>query len=80
MNCTNCGIKISPTLARQQEGEEDLCRGCYLTEKARLNQERITKRLIAAGDILGIDVLDSVILGDGFYSFREEKCGLWVDK
>lgn len=42
--------------------------------------EEITKRLIAAGDLLGIDVLDSIILGDGFYSFREEKCGLWVNK
>lgn len=42
--------------------------------------EETTKRLIAAGDILGIDVLDSIILGDGFYSFREEECGLWVNK
>jgi DNA repair protein RadC len=40
--------------------------------------EAMIKRLIAAGDILGIPVLDSVILGDGFYSFREENCGLWV--
>ena len=40
--------------------------------------EAMLKRLIAAGDILGIPVLDSVILGDGFYSFREENCGLWV--
>lgn len=43
MNCANCGIKISISVARQQEGGENLCRGCYLTEKARLNQERITR-------------------------------------
>ena len=39
--------------------------------------KEMTKRLIAAGDILGINVLDSIILGDGFYSFREENSGLW---
>ncbi|MFI5359853.1 MAG: DNA repair protein RadC [Halanaerobiales bacterium] len=33
----------------------------------------ITKRLLAAGEILGIDVLDHVIIGDGiYYSMREE--------
>lgn len=33
----------------------------------------ITKRLLAAGEILGIDVLDHVIIGDGIYvSLREE--------
>ena len=42
-----------------------------------IEDEEITKRLIEAGDILGIDVLDALILGDGFYSFREENCGLW---
>ena len=41
--------------------------------------EEMIKRLIAAGDILGIPLLDSIILGDGFYSFREEKCGLWAE-
>ena len=41
--------------------------------------KEILKRLIAAGDILGIPVLDSIILGDGFYSFREENSGLWVE-
>ena len=40
--------------------------------------EAMTKRLIAAGDILGIDVLDALILGDGFYSFREGNCRLWL--
>ena len=40
--------------------------------------EEMTKRLIAAGNIIGIPLHDSVILGDGFYSFRESKCGLWV--
>ena len=43
MNCINCGIKISVSVARQQEGGKDMCRGCYLTEKARLNQEAISK-------------------------------------
>ncbi|NLJ84486.1 MAG: DNA repair protein RadC [Halanaerobiaceae bacterium] len=33
----------------------------------------ITKRLLAAGEIMGIDVLDHVIIGDGiYYSMREE--------
>jgi DNA repair protein RadC len=41
--------------------------------------EAMIKRLIAAGDILGIPLLDSVILGDdNFYSFRESNCRLWV--
>ena len=39
--------------------------------------EQITKRLIKAGKILGIDVLDAIIIGDGFYSFRKENSGLW---
>ncbi|MBN2286026.1 MAG: DNA repair protein RadC [Tissierellales bacterium] len=34
----------------------------------------ITKRLIEAGDILGVKVLDHLIIGDGvYYSFKEEK-------
>lgn len=33
----------------------------------------ITKRLLAVGEIMGIDVLDHVIIGDGiYYSMREE--------
>jgi DNA repair protein RadC len=32
----------------------------------------ITKRLVKAGDIMGINLLDHIIIGDnGFYSFRE---------
>ena len=32
----------------------------------------ITKRLISAGQIVGIEILDHVIIGDGsFYSFKE---------
>jgi DNA repair protein RadC len=32
----------------------------------------ITRRLIAAGDVLGIAVLDHIIIGDGrYYSFKE---------
>jgi DNA repair protein RadC len=30
-----------------------------------------TQRLIGAGNIIGIGVIDHVIIGDGFYSFRE---------
>jgi DNA repair protein RadC len=34
---------------------------------------RITQRLVEAGDLVGIPVIDHVILGDqGYYSFREE--------
>ena len=43
MNCANCGIKISPTLASQQEGGENLCRGCYGWKRARENQEAISR-------------------------------------
>ena len=31
----------------------------------------ITKRLVEAGKILGIEVLDHVIIGDSYYSFKE---------
>lgn len=41
MKCANCGIKISPSLARQQEGGEDLCRGCYGWKRAREQQARL---------------------------------------
>lgn len=35
----------------------------------------VTKRLIQAGQIVGIDVLDHVIIGDGrFYSLKEKGC------
>jgi DNA repair protein RadC len=39
--------------------------------------KEMTKRLIAAGKILGIYLLDSIILGDGFYSLRDENSELW---
>ncbi len=32
----------------------------------------LTERLIKAGEILGIPVADHVIVGDGYFSFREE--------
>jgi len=38
MNCENCGIKISPSVARQQEGGENLCRDCYGWKRAREQQ------------------------------------------
>ena len=38
MNCANCGIKISPSVARQQEGGENLCRDCYGWKRAREQQ------------------------------------------
>ena len=48
------------------------------TTPSEVDKEML-KRLIAAGDILGIPIVDSIILGDDdFYSFREENCGLWV--
>ena len=39
--------------------------------------EEMTKRLIEAGKILGIYVLDAIIIGDGFYSLRDEKSEFW---
>lgn len=42
-----------------------------------IQDKEITKQLIAAGKILGINLLDSIILGDGFYSLRDEKSELW---
>ena len=44
MNCTNCGIKISPILARQQEGGADLCRDCYGWKRAREQEARLHER------------------------------------
>jgi formylmethanofuran dehydrogenase subunit E len=44
MNCKNCGIKIMPSLARQQEGGESLCRGCYLDLLAKRVEEKGEKR------------------------------------
>ncbi len=32
---------------------------------------RVTKRLVEAADIFGIQILDHVIIGSGFYSFKE---------
>jgi DNA repair protein RadC len=33
----------------------------------------ITKRLVAAGEIVGIRVLDNIIIGDGvFFSFKDK--------
>lgn len=34
MNCERCGIKISLTLANEQDPTEKLCRGCYLDKKS----------------------------------------------
>lgn len=31
----------------------------------------LTKRLVDAGRLLGIEVMDHVIIGDGYYSFKE---------
>lgn len=31
----------------------------------------VTARLQKAGEILGIDILDHIIIGDGYYSFKE---------
>jgi len=39
-------------------------------EPSREDQE-VTSRLVGAAEILGIEVLDHVILGDGFYSMKE---------
>lgn len=32
----------------------------------------ITKRLVECGELMGIKVLDHIILGDGYYSFKSE--------
>jgi DNA repair protein RadC len=37
--------------------------------------QRLTRRLVQAGQVLGIDVLDHVIIGDGtadYYSFADQ--------
>ena len=34
---------------------------------------RATKRLKAAGELLGVELLDHLIVGDKYYSFREEQ-------
>jgi DNA repair protein RadC len=33
---------------------------------------QVTRRLVATGEVLGIDVLDHIIVGEGrYYSFKE---------
>jgi DNA repair protein RadC len=39
-------------------------------EPSREDRE-VTGRLVESAEILGIEVLDHVILGDGFYSMKE---------
>ena len=35
----------------------------------------LTWRLVATGNLLGIDVLDHIVIGDGrYYSFKEGSC------
>lgn len=34
---------------------------------------RITKRLKAAGELLGVELIDHIIVGNYYYSFREEQ-------
>jgi len=41
MNCIKCGIKISPSVARQQEGGEDMCRDCFCWKRARDNAKQV---------------------------------------
>ena len=33
----------------------------------------VTKRLKAAGELLGVELLDHIIVGNYYYSFREEQ-------
>ena len=36
---------------------------------------QLTRRLVAAGMLLGVEVLDHIIVGDGrYYSFKEGSC------
>jgi DNA repair protein RadC len=36
---------------------------------------QLTRRLVGAGALLGVDVLDHLIVGDGrYYSFKESGC------
>ena len=41
------------------------------TEASREDRE-VTKRLVGAAEILGIEVIDHVIVGDGFFSMKEQ--------
>ena len=34
--------------------------------------KHVTKKIMQASEIMGIELLDHVIVGDGFYSFKEE--------
>ena len=43
MNCEKCGIKIMSSIAKQQEGDENLCRECYTSKRVSENDERMTK-------------------------------------
>lgn len=35
--------------------------------------EEVTKRLVEAGEIIGIDLIDHIVLGDGEYCSLKEK-------
>lgn len=39
---------------------------------ASKEDEEVTKRMMKAGEILGIPIEDHIIIGDGYFSFREE--------
>ena len=39
---------------------------------ASKEDEDVTKRMIRAGEILGIPIEDHIIIGDEYFSFREE--------
>jgi len=40
--------------------------------KPSADDKSVTKKLIRASEIIDIGILDHVIVGDGFYSFKEE--------
>jgi len=39
---------------------------------ASKEDEEVTRRMMRAGEILGIPIEDHIIIGDGYFSFREE--------
>lgn len=38
------------------------------------NDKDITKQIVDAGSLVGIKVIDSIIIGNDYYSFSEHKC------
>ena len=60
-------------VGRERGGHRAVPQSSVRRSRTEPGGPRLTERLIAAGVLMGIDVLDHIILGDGrYFSFREK--------